>query len=829
MTHDNLSGLVKGLTTEQKATLLTGKTAWRLYACPGVGLREVVMSDGPAGVRGTGETPGEMSLSLPSPSALSATWDVGLARRVGRLFAIEARRHGVDIVLAPIVNIQRTPVGGRHFENLSEDPELIGDIACAFIEGCQDAGVGVCVKHYVCNDSETARTEYIATIDETTMREVYLAPFERACRDAQAWSVMASYNLVDDGVETAPAVAHHRLLNGILKTEWGYDGAVVSDWTATKTTLEPALGGLDIVMPGPLGPWSHGQLATLVEDGQVPQDVLDDKVIRVLRLARRVGALGADGPEGTDVLTDVPASPQPGELALLRELAARSIVVLKDDDHRIPFATTPGSIALIGPNAAELYGQGGGSARVNAAPTIPTPDALAQVFPGVRVQVAQGATSALRPPLLEADIVAGGTAHLAVTDPAGATVAERDLDSWERIVEDLPEAGAWAHVSATITLDEPGDHWLGLGTAGAFRLVIDGAEVARDDTPANRDVFIDSSANLPPAYGATVTVAAGQPRQVRLEADVEVMHRSTWGRAFASLVLHHELPGPDAATKIADAVAAAQACEQAIVVVGTNRQVESEGWDRPDLDLPGGQNALVEAVLKARPDAIVVVNAGAPVVLPWLDRARTVLWAWFPGQVGGAGLADVVAGRTEPSGRLPWTLPARYADVPVPDARPDSEMRVHYAEGRDVGYRGWLRLGRTPARPFGFGLGWTTWAYSDALLTSTDDGLDVTVTVANTGPRDGRETVQVYLCDTSDPTRPVRWLGGQTGVDVPAGQARSVRIAVPSRTLRVWDATAHAWARPATTYDVLIAHDLDDVRIMQQWTDAEAATPRSHK
>jgi beta-glucosidase len=811
MTQPSLHRLVAGLSTQQKAELLTGKTAWRLYAAPEIGLREMVVSDGPAGVRGTGETQGETSLSFSSPSALSATWDPDLARRIGREFAIEARRHGVDVVLAPIVNLQRTPVGGRHFENLSEDPVLAGDIAVAFIEGCQDAGVGVCVKHFIGNESETQRTEYIATIDETTLREVYLAPFERCCRDAHAWSIMASYNLVDDGVELAPAVGHHHLLTDVLKNEWGYDGLVVSDWTAAKTALGPALGGLDLVMPGPLGPWSHGVLARLVDDGEVPVELLDDKVERMLLLASRVGAL-ADA-----VPARVSAVAEPAELDLLRELAGSSVVVLKDDDHALPLARAPKSIALIGPNATQIYAQGGGSAHVNPASVVSPAQALTEVFPGVEIVLEQGATSPLRPARLEPGIASH--THLTVTDQAGETLIDKDIDTVENGVRDLPETGRWARLTMDIELAEPGDHWLGLGTVGAFVLSFDGVEVARNDEHATRDVFIDSSINLPPAFGATVTVGAA-PRTIRFQADVEVMHDPNWDGSFTSIVPHHEVPQPDAAAKIAAAVAAARRADEVVVIVGTNAHVESEGWDRRDLDLPGDQNELVSAILAVRPDAVVAVNAGSPVILPWLDKARTVIWAWFPGQMGGYGIADVLSGRTEPAGRLPWTLPGSYGDVPVPNGQPDADMRIRYTEGRDVGYRGWLRLGRVPARPFGFGLGWTTWSYDDAALTATDDGFAVTVRVANTGPRAGRETVQVYLSDPSDPKRPPRWLAGSAGVTVPAGEHRQVTVPVSSRSIRTWDAEQGGWTRPATTYTILVAHDLDDVRAEIAWADS---------
>ena len=812
---DDRSRLAR-LTLADKVGLLTGQTAWRLTALPQIGLRSMVLSDGPAGVRGTEEIPGETSLSFACPSALAATWDADLARRIGRLFAREARRHGVDVVLAPIVNLQRTPVGGRHFENLSEDPLLTGDIACAFLEGCQAEGVGVCVKHFLGNESETRRMEYIATIDERTLREVYLAPFERACRDAGAWSVMASYNLIDDGTQVAPAVAPRHLLTDVLKGEWGYDGPVVSDWTATKTAKAPALGGLDLVMPGPGGPWSGGQLEALVASGEVPEEYVDDKVVRLLRLARRVGALG----EG---VTDVPSpchapALEEADWAGLRALAGRSIVVLKDDDRALPWPGAPGSIALIGPNAVATYVQGGGSCHVKPSGLITPAQALADAFPQAVITVEPGATSAVLPPTLEPAAVtnpatgATGAVHLRLTDRAGHDLAATDLIEWSGAVRGLPDEADWAHVSADITLDEPGTHWLGLGSVGVFTLSLDGDLVQAGGATIDHDVFIDSSIHRPPVAGRAVEVGTS-PRRVRLDAGVEVVHDPNWDSGYASLLLLHQRPEPSPADRLAAAVAAAARAEAVVVIVGTNEQVESEGWDRTDLDLPGDQNALVEAVLEVRPDAVVAVNAGAPVILPWLEQARTVLWMWFPGQMGGAGLADVLAGRTEPSGRLPWTLPAAYADVPVPNGLPDAESRVRYAEGRDVGYRGWLRLGRRPARPFGYGLGWTTWRYDDLTARAAGDGgLEVALTVTNAGPRAGRETVQVYLADPADETRPRRWLAGCAGVDVAAGASQPLTLRISPRQLEIWDVARHAWTSPATTYRVLVAHDLDDVR-----------------
>ncbi len=808
----DLRARVAALPLEAKVELLTGRTPWKLYPAPQIGLDEVVVSDGPTGIRGTEEDEAHTSISLPSPSALAATWDPDLARRAGSVHAGEARRHGIDVILGPVVNLQRTPVGGRHFECQSEDPLLTGVMAGGIVDGIQAEGVAVCLKHFVANESETLRTEYLARVDERVLREVYLAPFEKLVRESRPWSVMASYNRLDDGVESAPAVAHHRLLTDLLKDEWGYDGLVISDWTAARSTVEPALGGLDLVMPGPAGPWSGGQLLTAVADGRVPEEFVDDKVLRLLLLASRVGKL--DGyPE------PLPAAEVTEPDRLIRHLAGRVVVVLSDTDGSLPVAdpAAVGSIALIGPNAVEPFIQGGGSALVRPSSVVSAVDAFAEAFPAATITLSRGAHSRVTPPAAlpgrVTDPVTGQPgAFVQFLDAAGAVVGERrgaEADIYWR--RGMPGEATRMRVSADLVLDEPGEHWVGFGTPGAHRLWVDGELVSHDETElSGGDVLMRTLHHAPPFHGATVT----GPGTARLEAEAQLYADPAWD-SFARVVVHHLPPEPEPAELLAEAVDAARAADLVVVVVGTNDQVESEGFDRPDLDLPGEQDALVAAVLEARPDAVVVVNAGAPVLLPWLEQARTVLWAWFGGQEGLRGVADVLAGFTEPTGRLPWTLPARLSDVPVPHARPvGDDLVVDYAEGLDVGYRGWLRSGRTPARPFGFGLGWTTWSYGTPRTRVDEDGeVVVEVEVTNTGARPGRETVQVYLEGPgAGPVRPVRWLAGFGQVECAPGATATARVTLQQRAFEVWDTASQGWTLPPGDYLVVVGRDVADER-----------------
>lgn len=789
--------VLAALTRDEKVALLVGIDMWRTAGVPRLGLRSIVMSDGPAGVRGDA---GDSSASFPAPSALGATWDAALAARVGEAFASEARRHGVDVVLAPQVNIQRTPVGGRHFECFSEDPVLTASLAVPLVAAAQARGVGMCVKHFVANDSETDRTRYVSRVGERPLREVYLAPFE-ALVGAGAWAVMGAYNGVDDGVESAPVLEHRHLLTDVLKGELGFDGVLVSDWVATTSVTGPVRAGMDLQMPGPDGPWGDG-LAAAVASGEVTEDELDDKVLRILRLAQRVGALGPSAPPVTGV--DVPG--------VLRELVARSLVVLKDDDGLLPL-DRPTRIALVGPNAVTPFLAGGGSSAVQADRHVGLDTALRRAFPGATVELAAGGVSRFTAPPLDLSqaTTPDGTpgAHVQLLDAAGAVLREWVAIEWDEDVADLPDEAVALRLRTSVPLTTPGTHAVGVATIGRHRVLVDGRQVSASDRVVDEDVVLDSTYNHPPA----VMVPVAGPEVVQLDATVQVAHPVGYD-TFLRLRLLHDEPGPTPAQLREQAVAAAAAADVAVVVVGTTEEVESEGWDRTDLDLPGDQDELVRAVLAAQPRTVVVVDAGAPVLLPWLEQAPCVVWGWLGGQEWAEGVADALSGAVEPSGRLPWTLPARAQDVPVPDAVPVHGI-VDYAEGVDVGHRGWDRLGRVPAAPFGHGLGWTTWEYAAAEASPDDDGVIVAVTLTNTGRRRGREVVQVYVeppAGTPVGERPVRWLGGFAVVDADPGATTTVQVRLHPYALRTWD-TGAGWATPPGTYPIRVGRSSRDLRL----------------
>ena len=385
------------LSTTDKVLLVTGADSWRTQGADAIGLRPMITSDGPAGVRGIVLDERLPSSSLPCPAALGATWDSALVYEVAAALGAEARSKGVDVLLAPTINLMRTPLGGRGFEYFAEDPLLTSRLAVAYVSGVQDQGVAATVKHYVGNDSETGRWSYDARIDEQVLRELYLAPFEACVTEARVALVMAAYNKVN-GI---PMTEHAGLLAGVLKGEWGFDGVVTSDWHAARSTTATALATLDLSMPGPDGPWG-ARLARAVQDGLVDERVLDDKVLRLLRLARRVGALdpAAEGSAGRPRCDDggqagAAARTEPvvggasghgrvpvlAERRLLRRAAAASFVLLRDEHGVLPLTpATAGRVLITGPNAFWPTIQGGGSAGVHPVTLSAPADALREAL-----------------------------------------------------------------------------------------------------------------------------------------------------------------------------------------------------------------------------------------------------------------------------------------------------------------------------------------------------------------------------------------------------------------------------------------------------------------
>ncbi|HJY95121.1 MAG TPA: glycoside hydrolase family 3 C-terminal domain-containing protein [Streptosporangiaceae bacterium] len=799
------------LSLDRKIRLLTGEDFWALYSEPEAGLRRLVLSDGPAGVRGESWDERDSSANVPSATALAATWDTGRVEAIGMLLAREARRKGVDVLLAPTVNLHRTPYAGRSFECFSEDPLLTARIGASYVRGLQRSGVGATVKHFVGNDSETQRMTVDVRIDDRTLRELYLAPFEAIVRDAGAWAVMAAYN----GVNGSP-MTQSPLLRDILHGEWGYDGLVMSDWTAAHDTEAAAEAALDLAMPGPAslyGPWGEALLEA-VGKGAVDEALIDDKVVRILRLAARVGAL-ADGPARPELGVEAPDS-----MAVAQELraAAAAGFVLARNDGLLPLprygpADRPGlgrrlHLAVIGPNAEVARTMGGGSATVFPPYTISPLEGLRNA--GLHVTYAPGVTSHLRggaaraPWLLRPDRVAdaGTGAEIRFLSQAGELAGSELRDGatfmWLSgfATSGVTEPVARLEVRCVIRATVGGEYQLGVSGLGRFRLLVDGAEAFDAVLTLPEDSDIAEALMRPPQQLAPVQLAAGQSVDVVVEHDVDSSPFAGLGTLMQlNLVPPH---GTDD-EEIAAAAALAAASDAAVVVVGTTAEVESEGFDRTTLALPGRQDELVRRVLAANPRTVVVVNSGAPVLLPWAQDAAAVLLSWFGGQEYGDALADVLLGDVEPGGRLPMTWPA--SEEGLPSTEPVDGV-LTYHEGLFIGYRAYDRDGREPLFPFGHGTGYTTWAHESVTLDQPPagaSGVAVCVQLRNAGSRRGREVVQVYASrPDSAVERPAKWLAGFATVDADPGETVTVGILIPERVFQHW--TGDGWSTEPGTF-----------------------------
>ncbi|WP_020116124.1 glycoside hydrolase family 3 protein [Streptomyces canus] len=782
------------LDLDAKAALLAGQDMWTLPAFPEIGLASLVMSDGPIGVRGVRWSADDPSIALPSPTALAATWDPALARRAGRLLAQEARRKGVHVLLAPTVNLHRSPLGGRHFEAYSEDPYLTGRIGAGYVTGVQEGGVGTTVKHFVANDAETDRFTVNNLVSERALRELYLAPFEHIVENAHPWGIMTAYNTVNGTTMTE----HHRLVNEVLRGEWGFDGYNVSDWMAARSTKGAIEGGLDVAMPGPTTVYGEA-LARAVRDGEVEESAVDTAVRNVLRLAARVGIL--DGAE--PVVTDLPDTVDGTGLA--REIARRAFVLVRNQGA-LPLKA--GTVALIGAAARDARVLGGGSATVFPDRVVSPLDGLSAALPEGTLTYVVGAD-----PNTELSVADKGFSLTAVCrDPAGEVIGTASAPNGhiQWMGSDLPEGVTrdrlhTVELTGTFTPRESGAHTFGIKGLGPFKLVVDGTTYYDDvQSTDSDDPFITFFGAPEPR--ARVELTAGEPVEISLTY-VVVLPEDIPMKVIA-FTLAHQDPQRDPDELIAEAVEAARAADTAVVVVATTERVESEGYDRRDLTLPGRQDELVRAVAAANPNTVVIVNSGSPVELPWREDVAAVLLGWFPGQEGGAALADVLTGAHEPGGRLPTTW-GTLADAPVTRVTPQGG-ELPYDEGVFIGYAAWEKEGRTPAYPFGHGLGYTDWTYESVEVRGTT----VRVRLRNSGARPGREVVQVYLAPAEpDAERPARRLAGFAGAEAGPGESVEVTVEIPRRAFEIWDEKTSSWVYVKGSYEIQVGRSIGDRRV----------------
>jgi beta-glucosidase len=819
-----VADLVDRMTLEEQVSVLAGADSWRTVAVPRLSIPQIKVTDGPAGARGGGAlVGGRRTAAFPVGIALGATWSTDLLQQVGELLAREVRDKGASVVLAPTLNLMRNALNGRNFENYSEDPVLTGRLGVAFVRGVQSKGVAATPKHFAGNESEFERDSINSEIPERVLRELYLRPFEMVVKEARPWAIMTGYNRLGGTF----CSEHVRLLEEILRREWGFDGLVMSDWGGTHSAGASVRAGLDLEMPGPAKARA-GLLAEAERDADLKAAV-GASALEVVRLVERTGALAdpldvRDANEGETEYPDV--------RALIRRTGAEGMVLLKNAGL-LPLPADA-KVAVVGPNAAVARVMGGGSAQINAHRQVSPLDGLRAALGTDRVTHAPGCDNDRFLPVPQTPMsmefrAAAGAEVVAVQDhPRGEA-------QWGRLPAGLSANAFHVRFSLVVAVPEAGEYQLSLVSTGLSRLYL-GDELVVDNWQGWRP------GGFPVGLGSQEVRCTRQLQAGALELVAEYGPRAFAVDGVAPFdairIGFGQLLPPSA---VAEAAAVAAAADYAIVCIGTTGEWETEGEDRWGIDLPGRQDELVSAVVRANPRTVVVLQTGGPVRMPWLDAVPAVMQAWFPGQEAGHSIADALLGTAEPGGRLPQTFPRSLDDDPthplIRDVQyPGAGGKVEYREGLFTGYRHVDRAGTQPLFPFGFGLSYASFELIDLVATparlSPGETLSITVAVNNTSARAGSTVVQAYVRDlAASMERPDKELKAFAKVYLDAGQTQTVQLTLDMRSLAYFDDAQQAWVAEAGDFELLVGFSSADLALATRfaliapWTEAARPVP----
>lgn len=825
-----LENFLEAMTVEEKVSLLAGKNMWETVSIPRLGIPSLKMTDGPAGARGSKWTGGSHTTFIPCGTSLAATFDPALVQRVGALLAREAKSKGCHVLLAPTMNLSRSPLGGRNFESYGEDPFLIGTMAAGMIKGIQNGGVGACMKHFIANDTETRRFNVDEQIDMRSMREVYMKPFHM-CLKEDPWTAMASYPKIN-GVH---ADTSSWLIDGILRREWGYQNLVMSDWGGCNHTVNSLLATLDLEMPGP-AMRRGAKLLEAIRKGEVQEDKhIDPSVRRLLQLLRRAGLLPADVLNTPDHVPDAargddPEAQESGlndewSQQLCREAARNGLVLLKNKGILPITLNALKKVAIIGPNAKSPIGGGGGSAAVNPFYMTTPYDSIRAVLdsrsPETEVVYEPGISTNLQPPLLGGLLKTPDRSrkgwlvdYFKGTDCKGDVVGQTywsDSLVFPMSDGEVPASLVGKECSyqakGIVTPSKSGTYVWSIANTGKAKLFVDG-KVLIDNTEWKSfcNLFQGCSSQH---KTAEMVMDAGREYQVTVSNAVVMPSMERLDNTLFDLVSGMRV---GLQLKVDEGAAFDRAVQQArdsdlvIVVVGHSKDSEGEGGDRSTIHLPGRSDQLVESICSANAHTVVVVQSGSAIAMPWAghSNANAIVHAWYQGQENGNALADVLFGDFNFTGKLPITFPLQLEDHGTyPWFPADANDYAVYGEGILFGYRHFDAQDLEPLWPFGFGLSYTQFQLSNVEITkdsSQPDTLEfeVKATVSNTGIRDGDEVVQVYLSAPPEIaprglTTFKKTLVGFCKVSVPHAESRDVSISVGKGPFQWFDPEKNRW------------------------------------
>ncbi|CEN60799.1 hypothetical protein ASPCAL03232 [Aspergillus calidoustus] len=751
---------------------------------------------------------------------MGATFDQRLMEKVGKMLAQEAKEKKCHVILAPTVCLQRSPLIGRGFEAFGEDPILSGLMASGYINGVQRHGVGVSIKHYAAHDQSAMSLEDAVRASERTLRETHLLPFQLAVKHSNPWSCMTSYHRING----KHVCEDPWLLNEVLRQEWGWDGLVMSDWFGTYSTAEALNAGMDLEMPGPTR-WRGSLLHWSIISRKVRKSSVESSVRNLLNLVNKVC-------EQDSLESDQAAGNTAEKRDLCLNVAQSSVVLLKNDHNVLPLdEKVKRTYALIGPNVLYPAASGGGSADLVPYYVSKPIDAIRAIVGDENVRFTPGCSGHIFTPLLHDNISIPGSsdpgyalewfAEDPLVHPEREAVASTKTTQAQMYFADSLPANVpskyWLRVKTTFKATQSATLQFGLCVLGKGRMWINGKEVI--DLATSQPT---KTLQTPMFNQASMEVTTDIEVHAKQEYEITVILQNESAEAGIGALNQGGLrigccEKLDTERALAEAIELAKSVDFPIVIAGLNADYESEAVDRKDLKLPLVVNRLIEEVMAANPNTVIVTQSGCPIEMPWAKTTPTLVHAWFGGQETGNSIANVLFGRVNPSGRLSVTFPERLEDTPAFLAFGKGTREIFYGEGVFIGYRYYEKLRRPPLFYFGHGLSYTTFEYANLSVPPTvclDDenqsSFDVTVDIRNTGDRDGHEVVQLYVQDVECvAARPEKELKAFTRVWIPRGQTVVARLTLDKYALSYWDEETEAWLAEKGTFRAIISRSAD--------------------
>lgn len=812
-----IQALLEEMTPAEKVNMCHAVTKFTSGGVPRLGIPPLSMSDGPHGVReeiaaDSWDAVGgdqDYATYLPTGTALAATWNRECARLFGEVLGAEARDRGKDVILGPGVNMVRSPLCGRNFEYYGEDPYQAGELAAEAIQGIQSQGTAACVKHFALNSQELRRHEVNATCSERALRELYLPAFESAVVKGGAMTLMGAYNRF----RGQKCCQNDYLLNQILKKEWGFDGVVISDWAGVTDTFVAARNGMDIEM-GTGEEYHNYYLADpflrAVENGEIEMAVLDDKVRRILRLMFRLGVIG-DGSRRPAGERNTPA-----HQAAARAIASEAITLLKNEKSLLPLdAGKIRRLLVVGDNADCRHHFGGHSSAVKALYEVTPLEGLKRLLEGSGVEIRSfrgypvGSGAGLPIPSSLMGIVDAGAGtrgwsceiydnHRRIGEPVRSLPLESpEFDPAKDLPEELRGKDFGVMIKGVLTPKK----------SEAWTFVLDGCSQACLGCEGVN--FVENCKSEENVCGtATLPLEAGRSYKLEIPVNIHVGVPIYPVRLTA-------VPGGVGAADVKDEelFAAAREADAVLFFGGLNHTFDAEGSDRKDMALHDGQNELVSALAKINPRIAVVLVGGSPMEMPWIDEVPAVVQMWYAGMEAGNAIADVLFGRVNPSGKLPFTFPKRLADSPAHALDDYQPLICHYAEDLLMGYRWFDTKQIEPLFPFGHGLSYTAFEYGEPVVETDGDEVVLRMKLANVGSRSGRETVQLYIAPPKSAfLRPAQELKGFAKVALEPGESREVEIRLNARSFAIYHPDKREWFVEPGRYLLRLGASSRDIR-----------------